>query len=114
MDPFLTEWNKMVTGKRYRAAMPQFQEGLRKAQLIVRRFNDMPPDDVDGRMALLRGFFAKCGERVQINQPMRCDWGCNISIGHDSGDDRQPCVHRPERQHLHRLPSARRRGAQHR
>lgn len=84
MDSFLTEWNKMVTGKRYRAAMPKFQEGLRKAQLIVRRFNDMSPDDVDGRMALLRGFFAKCGERVQINQPMRCDWGCNISIGHDT------------------------------
>lgn len=84
MDSFLTEWNKMVTGKRYRAAMPRFQEGLRKAQLIVRRFNDMSPDDVDGRMALLRGFFAKCGERVQINQPMRCDWGCNISIGHDT------------------------------
>lgn len=84
MDPFLTEWNKMVTGKRYRAAMPRFQEDLRKAQLIVRRFNDMSPDDVDGRMALLRGFFAKCGERVQINQPMRCDWGCNISIGHDT------------------------------
>ncbi len=84
MTGFQDEWRKMVSGERYRAAMPEFQQGLRQAQLIVRKFNDMSPDDVEGRMALIRGFLGACGERVQINQPFRCDWGCNITIGSDT------------------------------
>ena len=84
MTDFHSEWQKMISGERYRAAMPEFQQGLRQAQLVIRKFNDMSPDDVDGRMALLHGFLGACGERVQINQPFRCDWGCNITIGHDT------------------------------
>lgn len=84
MTDFHSEWQKMISGERYRAAMPEFQQGLRRAQLVIRKFNDMSPDDVDGRMALLHGFLGGCGERVQINQPFRCDWGCNITIGHDT------------------------------
>ena len=84
MTDFHSEWQKMISGERYRAAMPEFQQGLRQAQLVIRKFNDMSPDDVDGRMALLHGFLGACGEIVQINQPFRCDWGCNITIGHDT------------------------------
>lgn len=84
MTDFHREWQKMISGERYRAAMPEFQQGLRRAQLVIRQFNDMSPDDVDGRMALLHGFLGDCGERVQINQPFRCDWGRNITIGHDT------------------------------
>ena len=84
MTDFHSEWQKMISGERYRAAMPEFQQGLRQAQLVIRKFHDLSPDDVDGRMALLHGFLGACGERVQINQPFRCDWGCNITIGHDT------------------------------
>lgn len=81
MTDFETEWAKMLHGEVYDAGRPEFFERLMRTRRAIREFNDMAPDDIEGQQALLRGLLGSCGGKLIVNQPFRCDYGCNIHVG---------------------------------
>lgn len=83
MTDFETEWQKMLDGKPYEAGRPEFYEMLLRTRAVIKEYNDTDPREAGRLQELLRGLLGKCGERVIINQPFRCDYGCNIRVGED-------------------------------
>lgn len=81
MDTFEREWNKMLGGEVYDAVHPEFLRRLEVTRRKIKAFNDMDPGDMAGMKQLFREIIGKCGERFHVNQPFRCDYGCNISVG---------------------------------
>ena len=81
MDNFDNEWEKMLNGETYNALHPELLRRLELTRLRLWEFNGMNPTKTDSMKALLREVFGQCGKNFQINQPFRCDYGTNISIG---------------------------------
>lgn len=81
MNGFESEWNKMVSGERYKALHPRFLELLSETREKLWVYNNLRPSDVGARDEIIRGLLGRTGERFHINQPFRCDYGCNIYIG---------------------------------
>lgn len=71
----------MVEGERYDATHPHLIERLRATREKLHEFNSLRPTDDAALHAIIRSLLGSCGERFQINQPFRCDYGCNIHIG---------------------------------
>lgn len=78
---FEFEWQKMLAGEVYEAGRAEFGERLMATRKLLKRFNDAEPDDLETLEAILRGLLGGCGANVSVNQPFRCDYGCNISVG---------------------------------
>ncbi len=81
MDAFGREWSKMLSGERYDAVHPEFLRRLEVTRDILFRLNSLPPSDKAGADALLRSLLGSCGGQLHVNQPFRCDYGCNIHVG---------------------------------
>ena len=60
-------------------------ENLRRENYEARKFtqayNNMPPEDIAGQYAALKGFLAEIGEGSKIYAPFYCDRGKKIHIG---------------------------------
>lgn len=83
-DPkFVEEWGRMMRGEVYDAAYAPFLELLIDTRRVIRRYNDTDPADMGALTEILRGLLGSCGECIAINQPFRCDYGCNIHVGED-------------------------------
>lgn len=83
MYTFEKEWAKMLNGEIYDAVHPEF---IRRLELIRERlweFNNLNPSQKDELKSLFRTIVEDCGETFHINQPFRCDYGCNIHIGNN-------------------------------
>lgn len=78
---FEKEWAKMMAGERYEAFHPGFAERLMATREKIREFNDLPPRELAGQQTLLRDLLGSMGCNLVVNQPFRCDFGCNIHIG---------------------------------
>lgn len=81
MNDFETEWQKMLNGEPYEAGRREFYDLLVRTRVIIKEYNETAPDDAGRLTEILRGLLGSCGERVTINQPFRCDYGCNIFVG---------------------------------
>lgn len=82
-EKFAAEWQKMLDGEIYEAGYKPFFDKLIETRIKIREYNDTHPDDMERLDTLLRSILGSCGERVIANQPFRCDYGCNIHVGHD-------------------------------
>lgn len=80
---FEQEWAKMLSGEVYDAGHAEFARRLELTRDRLYRYNNLPPLDMAAQEALLREILGKTGERFHFNQPFRCDYGMNISIGED-------------------------------
>ncbi len=80
-DNFDIEWQKMLNGEPYNAGHAGFIKLLSQTRELIFDYNNLRPSCVDKQQELLDKILGKHGERIQINQPFRCDYGCNISIG---------------------------------
>lgn len=82
VDPYLAcEWTKMLDGEVYDAAYPQFTTLLMQTRRLIRRYNDADPCDSATLHAILHRLLGAHGHSIVINQPFRCDYGCNIAVG---------------------------------
>ena len=81
MTDFETEWAKMLAGEVYEAGHHGFLERLMATRKRLWEFNGLRPSMVDEQRAILRGLFGSCGQNIIVNQPFRCDFGCNIHVG---------------------------------
>lgn len=81
MERHEEEWEKMLGGQMYNAALPEFFQKLMEVRTQIRKFNDLMPDRIEDQQSILRALLGSCPRQFHINQPFRCDYGCNIRIG---------------------------------
>lgn len=60
---------------------PAFEAEIAKCKDKCYRFNQLHPNDREGKMALLREILGKMEEDTVITAPFWCDYGYNISVG---------------------------------
>ena len=83
MDTFEKEWAKMLNGEVYNALHPEFLRRLEVTRQRVWKFNNLQPSRSAELKSIFRSIVEDCGENFHVNQPFRCDYGCNIHIGNN-------------------------------
>ena len=81
MTDFETEWQKMLDGEIYEAGRKEFYDKLMATREILHEYNNLPPATIEHQKEILSRLLGSHGENFHINQPFRCDYGCNIHIG---------------------------------
>jgi maltose O-acetyltransferase len=77
----LTEKQKMVSGRLYRADTEELTAHRRRAQQLTFTYNATAPHELHRRAAILDSLLGIHGENTYIEPPFRCDYGTNIYIG---------------------------------
>lgn len=75
------EWRKMLGGERYDALNPVLIKKLEATRESIWLFNSLRPSETDEHKKILKELLGTCNDDIHINQPFRCDYGCNIHIG---------------------------------
>lgn len=83
MSTFENEWAKMLNGEIYDAVHPEFLRRLEMTRQKLWEFNNLNPSKSEKLKSIFRSVVVDCGEIFHINQPFRCDYGCNIHIGNN-------------------------------
>ena len=78
----MTEKEKMLAGEVYAAVDPQLLEELAAAREVIHDYNLLRPSENQKKLELLKGLLGHIGDdSIIINQPFRCDYGKQISVG---------------------------------
>ena len=78
----MTEKEKMLAGEVYCAIDPQLLKELAEAREVIHNYNLLRPSENEKKLELLKGLLGHIGDdKIIINQPFRCDYGKQISIG---------------------------------
>jgi maltose O-acetyltransferase len=77
------EWDKMVRGEPYDAGDSMLAAARARARALTRTLDELPPDREDARRESIERLLGRCGQRVRIEPPFRCDYGTNIELGDD-------------------------------
>ncbi len=78
-----SERDKMVRGERYDPNDAELVDARRRARTLAWHFNRASPDDDESRRRTLTALVGRCGERVRVEPPFRCDYGFNIELDDD-------------------------------
>lgn len=76
-----TQRERMLAGDPYVASDPELQRELRRAALLMERYNASSVTERDERRRILEELLGSVGEDVEIRPPFYCDYGSQISIG---------------------------------
>lgn len=78
----MSEKEKMLNGELYRPDNDEilFNERI-KCKTLCYQFNNLPPNKLDERKALIKKIIGKTGNKYWIEQSFICDYGYNIEIG---------------------------------
>ena len=72
----------MLAGEIYSAVDPQLLEELADAREVIHDYNLLRPSENQKKLELLKGLLGHIGDdSIIINQPFRCDYGKQISVG---------------------------------
>ena len=74
-------WKDIISGKKYQANDPRLIEKLEHTRVRLWEFNNLRPDRTDEMKNMIQQLFGHIGNNFHINQPFRCDYGCNIFVG---------------------------------
>ncbi|PWJ36056.1 sugar O-acetyltransferase [Sediminitomix flava] len=77
----MTEKEKMLSGKPYKAFGDELFQERQFAKEIIYEFNNLPPKQVEKRNELIRKLLGSTQDTFFIEPPFRCDYGYNIEIG---------------------------------
>ncbi len=78
----MTEKEKMLAGEVYCAIDPQLLKELAEVKEVIHDYNLLRPSENEKKLELLKGLLGHIGDdKIIINQPFRCDYGKQISIG---------------------------------
>ncbi|MDO4536074.1 MAG: sugar O-acetyltransferase [Clostridium perfringens] len=77
----MREKERMLQGKLYMAQGEALKEDYKKSRRLTRLFNNTTEEQKEYRTELLKELFKSTGEKLYVEPPFRCDYGCNISIG---------------------------------
>ena len=59
----------------------EMREIMMKNRFRLQEYNTIAPDKMERKTQLLREILSKAGEKVYIEPPFHCDFGCNIEVG---------------------------------
>lgn len=76
----MTEQEKMKAGYLWKDDGENIDQQA-KTKALVRKFNDLPPEAMEERAALLPEIFGEVGENVWLNPPLTLAMGKYVSIG---------------------------------
>ena len=76
----MNQKERMIAGLPYKSS-PELRDALLKGRDFCFKYNNISPLEREERMNMIKGFFAKTGEKLSIQSPFYCDYGFNISIG---------------------------------
>lgn len=79
----MTQKERMLAGKLYIAKSDELAADMAKARKITRLLNNSTEDQVEQRIEWFQELFGSVGERIWVEPPFRCDYGCHITIGND-------------------------------
>ena len=78
----MTEKEKMLAGMVYDATTPKLIAELQATREALHEFNMLRPSEPQRMREILKGLLGHTGDdNFLINQPFRCDYGKQISIG---------------------------------
>lgn len=78
----MTEKEKMLAGELYSAVDPVLTAELMVTREVLYEYNSLRPSETRRMKEILKGLFGHVGDdNFIINQPFRCDYGQQISIG---------------------------------
>lgn len=78
----MTEKEKMLAGEVYNAADPELIGELMVTREVLYEFNTLRPSESERMKEILKGLLGHVGDNdFLINQPFRCDYGKQISVG---------------------------------
>ena len=80
----MTEFKKKQNGEIYDARNLELRSQQNRAKNLARKFNDLPAEDMEGRIQTISELFGSCGKNVRVNQPIYVDYGYNIHLGNNS------------------------------
>ena len=94
----MTEKEKMLAGEVYSAVDPELIEELMATREILYEYNSLRPSETQRMKKILKGLLGHVADdKFLINQPFRCDYGKQISIGKPACHSTDP-VERNSRQ----------------
>ena len=78
----MTEKEKMLAGEVYVATDPELIGELMATREVLYEYNTLRPSECERMKEILKGLLGHVGDNdFLINQPFRCDYGKQISIG---------------------------------
>ena len=78
----MTEKEKMLAGLIYDATNPELIAELQATREVIYEFNTLRPSETQRMREILKSLLGYTGDDdFVINQPFRCDYGSQISIG---------------------------------
>ncbi|KAJ5246823.1 hypothetical protein N7468_001806 [Penicillium chermesinum] len=85
--PWCDDYEKMISGMLYDSFVPELVEGRLRARKLIKKYNDYLPDEATpeslarDREAMLAQLLGCVGKGVDLDPPLRVDYGCNIIVG---------------------------------
>lgn len=77
----MTEKELMLTGEPFIPEDEELGRDFLRGRKITRIFNNTTEEQYEYRVQLIKELLKKTGEKVWIEPPFHCDYGCNISVG---------------------------------
>ena len=71
----------MLMNLPYQAWKDGLHEEHLENQKRIYKYNNLPPDDREGKDRLIKEILGKTGESINIEAPFHCDYGYNIEVG---------------------------------
>ena len=72
---------RMLAGLPYRAWLDGLDQERLENKKKIYAYNNLRPEDHEGRDALIKAIFGKTGQKIFVEAPFRCDYGYNIEVG---------------------------------
>ncbi|MBE6734840.1 MAG: sugar O-acetyltransferase [Ruminococcaceae bacterium] len=76
----MSQFDRMIAELPYYAD-EEIREMMMKNRFRLQEYNTIAPDKLERKTELLREILGKTGEKVYIEPPFHCDYGCNIEVG---------------------------------
>ncbi len=77
----MTQKEMMLSGMLYDSHDDELRKDAARSRQLTRLFNNSTEEQKEYRVQLLKQLFGSTGEKIHIEPPFRCDYGCNIYIG---------------------------------
>ena len=83
MNQMKTEKQKSLKGDLYSACDPKLVEERKICRLLLQKYNNTGPDELNLRKGILQDLMGGTGKELEIDPPFYCDYGSNIILGNE-------------------------------
>lgn len=78
----MTQFERMMAQLPYHSD-DETRSIMMATRMLLHEYNTISPDKRERKTEILKTLLGKTGERVYIEPPFHCDYGCNIEVGED-------------------------------